>query len=120
MKKTVALILCLLMALSCACLPACGSGAKKDLSGSKYIGFWKAVSLSVKDKAGEFEEEITLTLKGNGTAEFASGDEVTACTWEETKDGFKLKDGAKMTFKDDGDGITSSVFGVQLHFERLQ
>ncbi len=37
---------------------------------------------------------------------------------EETGSGFKLKGNAKMTFTDDGEGIRSTIFGVDFHFEK--
>lgn len=120
MKKSAALILCLLLALSCVLLPACGSGGSRDLSGSKYLGTWKAANMTLGDEVGEFEDDIYLTLNADGTASFTSDEEETNCTWEETGDGFKLKGDAKMTFKDDGDGVKSSIFGVEMHFEKQQ
>ena len=118
MKKAAALILCLLMILSCALLSACGSDKKKDLSGSKYVGIWKAAYMSLKDEQGESEHDIFLVLNPDGTAEFTSDDEVSKCTWEETGNGFKLKGDAKMSFTDDGEGIQSTVLGVVLHFDK--
>lgn len=120
MKKNIAGILCLIMVISCLILAACGDGGKKDLSGSKYLGTWKAAYMSLKDEVGEFEDEITLTLNADGSAEFSSADEVSKCTWEETANGFKLQGDAKMTFTDDGDGIKSKLLGVELHFEKQQ
>ena len=120
MKKSVAVVLCLLLALSCIVLPACGSSGSKDVSNSKYVGTWKAVSMTLKDEVGEFDEETILILKPDGTATFSSENEESQCNWEETKDGFKLTGGAKMTFTDDGDGIKSKILGVELHFERVQ
>ena len=89
MKKGVAVILCLLMAVSCLLLQAYGDTGKKDLSGSKYIGTWKAVSVSIKDVEEPFEKECYLVLNADGTAKFSSDKEVTECTWSETGTGFK-------------------------------
>ena len=117
MKKNIRTTLCLALAVSCVLLAACGGG-DKDLSGSKYLGTWRAVSLSLMDEVGEFESETYLVLNADGTAEFVSDDEVSKCSWEETKDGFKLTGDAKMTFTDEGDGIKSKVLGVELYFEK--
>ncbi len=81
-KKSVALLLCLLRMFSCVILPACGSSRTKDLSGSKYVGTWKAVSLTLRDEVGERESETFLILNADGTAEFTSDDEVSKCTWK--------------------------------------
>lgn len=118
MKKSIPLLLCILPAFSCVLLPGCRSGGKKDLSGSKYVGTWKAINLTLKDEVGEFDTDHFLTLNADGTAKFTSGEEVTNCTWEETNGGFKLKGDAKMSFTDDGDGIKCSLLGVELHFEK--
>ncbi len=117
MNKRIISVLFLILA-ACMILTACGKNEPKDLSGSKYLGTWRAATMTLKDEVGEFEEETFLILNADGTAKFTSKDEVTECKWEETKDGFKLKDGAKMTFTDDGDGIKSKILGVELHFER--
>ncbi len=118
MKKSVAVILCLVMMFSCLALSACGDGGKKDLSGSKYLGTWKAVSMTLKDVEEPFTEECLLVLNADGTAEFTDTNEVTKCTWEETGNGLKLKGDAKMTFTDEGSGIKSKILGVDLHFEK--
>ena len=39
-------------------------------------------------------------------------------TWELTKDGFKTKGDDKLTFKDDGDKITTKLMGVNIGFEK--
>ena len=125
MKKKIALLISLMMVLTFA-LAACGGGGSDDLSGSKYLGTWKAESVSVGDESGELGDEgsYTLTLNGDGTGTFVSIDEdgteeVSEVTWSETSDGFKTKGDAKMTFKDDGDGIVANILGVGLHFKRV-
>ena len=116
MKKRIIAVV-LVMVLTCALLTACGG--KQDLSGSKYLGTWKAVSMSIVDETGEFEDDIYLVLNPDGTAQMTSEDEVSNCTWSETGNGFKLRGDAKMTFKDTGDGaVTSKVIGVELRFEK--
>ena len=116
MKKSIAIVLCLVIVFSCLSLTACGG--KKDLSDSKYVGTWKATYLSLKDETGELEEDTYLILNPDGTAEFVSDDEVSTCNWQETKNGFKLTGDTKLKFTDDGDGIVTTILGVGLHFER--
>ena len=119
MKLKNAVICGLFFVLSCMLLAACGgSGSKADLSNSKYLGTWKAVSMTLKDESAEMENEIILVLNADGTAKLTDGEEVTNCTWEETKDGFKTKGDAKMTFKEDDKGIYYSLMGVEMHFEK--
>ena len=116
MKKTIAFMLCLVILLTCVGLSACGGSGKKDLSGSKYLGTWKAVSMSLGNETSPYEDECLLILKADGTADFTDNNEHTACNWEETSGGFKLTGGAKMKFTDDGDGIKSTILGVEVHF----
>ena len=118
MKKHLVWILFLITELSCVLLSACGAGEKKDLSDSRYVGTWEAVSMSLKGETAPFESECRLVLHADGTAEFSSEEEVSKCTWSETSDGFKLRGDAKMTFSDDGDGIKSVVLGAELHFTK--
>ena len=124
MKKKIAILISLMMVLTFA-LAACGGGGSDDLSGSKYLGTWKAESVSVGDESGELGDEgsYTLTLNGDGTGTFVSIDEdgteeVSEVTWSETSDGFKTKGDTKLTFKDDGDGIKTTFLGIGLHFTR--
>ena len=76
MKKKIAILISLMMVLTFA-LAACGGGGSEDLSGSKYLGTWKAESVSVGDESGELGDEgsYTLTLNGDGTGTFVSIDE---------------------------------------------
>ena len=99
--------------------PSCFLRQKnEDLSGSKYVGTWKAQSVALKDKSETLDEEWILTLKGDGTGQSTSAEGTTDITWELTKDGFKTKGGTKLTFTDDGDNIKANMFGVDLIFER--
>ena len=118
MKKMISILLTLAVILSCTLFTGCGENKQQDLSGSKYVGTWKAASMSLMEASEDFDSEILLILNGDGTAKFIGDDEETECAWEEIDGGFKLKDGVKMTFKDDGDGVKSTIMGVELHFER--
>ena len=118
MKQKIAILLCAVMVLSCCLLAACGGS--KDLSDSKYVGTWKADSMSLLEEEETIEDEWLLTLNADGSAVFTGGgeDETENCSWHETSDGFKLTGDAEMTFEDDGDGIKTTVLGVDLHFSR--
>ena len=122
MKKKLAILLSLTMVLTFA-LAACGGGGSEDLSDSKYVGSWIADSLSFAGESGEMEATYTLTLNGDGTGtlvgtEADGTEEVSDITWSLTDDGFKTEGDAKMTFKDDGDAIVSTMFGVEMRFVR--
>lgn len=122
MKKKLAILLSLAMVMTFA-LAACGSGggSSEDLSDSKYVGTWKADSASFAGESDKLDDVITLTLNGDGTGTLAGvnedgTDDVSDITWSPTSDGFKTQGDAKMTFKDDGDAIVSTVLGVKLCF----
>lgn len=120
MKKTIALLLSLMMILMFA-LSSCGGGSE-DLSDSKYVGTWRAESVSFAGESGDLEGGVfKLTLNGDGTGTFVSTDEdgkeeVSNVTWSLTSDGFKTKGDTKLKFKDDGDDITTGFMGVDLRF----
>ena len=122
MKKTLVLLLSLMMVLTFA-LASCGGG-DTDLSDSQYVGEWVAKSVGIADEKSDIEGgEFRLTLNGDGTGTFVSieedGDkEVSDITWSLTDDGFRTKGDTKLTFTDNGDGITTKVIGVELNFVR--
>ena len=117
MKKNFALILCVIMLFSCTVLTACGKKEIVDLSESKYIGTWQAVSMTNKDIS---KNETTLTVNADGTAQLTAAGQNRACEWEETYNGFRFTKGARMTFTDDGNGIKASDAGNIIRFERQQ
>lgn len=127
MNKTLSLLLCMVILVSCFALTACGSGkgqsGSTDLSGSKYLGTWKTSALSLLDTSESVDEsddlgKVTITLLEDGTGHMDSPEEVSNFTWEEIDGGFKTSGDVKATFKDDGDGIKAKIIGVELHFEK--
>ena len=123
MKKFVAIAVSIIMVCSVLALTACGGGgSSEDLSDSKYVGTWKGVEMTVADESEEFQDDIILTINGDGTGTLVGSEEgeteESSFTWEPTSDGFKTKGDVKMTFKDDGDKITSNIIGVTMVFEK--
>jgi uncharacterized lipoprotein YehR (DUF1307 family) len=123
MKKFVAISVSIIMVFSVLALTACGGGgSSEDLSDSKYVGTWKGVEMAVADESEEFQDDIILTINGDGTGTLVGSEEgeteESSFTWEPTSDGFKTKGDVKMTFKDDGDKITSKIIGVTMVFEK--
>ena len=118
MKRCISLIVISMMILSALMLAACGGGSSEDLSDSKYVGTWRASSVSVVGETGDIEDESILTINGDGTGTLAGDGEESSFTWEPTDDGFKTKGDVKLTFKDDGDNIKADVLGIELVFER--
>ena len=47
-----------------------------DVSNSKYVGKWPAVSVGAFSDSGDLSVENVLSLNADGTASYASGDEV--------------------------------------------
>ena len=90
-KKKLLIIVFMLAVL----LSACGERGNKDVANSKYIGTWKCESMTIGSEKSAPENEIILTLNGDGTAVLASGDDVTNANWEELSDGFKLTDNSQ-------------------------
>ena len=78
MRKSIAILLSVLLVLSCFALTACGKS--EDLSGNKYVGTWKVDSLSFKDEEGELEGDYILTVNGDGSAQFVSEEGTSNCT----------------------------------------
>ena len=107
------------MAVSMLALVSCG-GEKEDLSDSKYVGTWKISKMSLADESEDFDEDWTLEIKGDGTGKSIAKDETDDFTWKPVDGGFKTKGDIKLTFKDDGDNIVGSLFGVKLIFERVE
>ena len=128
MKKKLAVLLSAMLVLMftlAACGGGSGSGSSADLSDSKYLGTWECSTVSLGDDAGELEDVIfTLTLNPDGTGTFYSKnledgkEETSDINWELTSEGFKTTGSSKLKFKDDGDGIKTSILGVELHFVR--
>ncbi|MBQ6314774.1 MAG: hypothetical protein IJI11_04130 [Mogibacterium sp.] len=126
MKKSIALILTIILSVSCIILTACGSGSgsgsSADLTDSKYVGTWKLSNINFMNDSSELDIDYTLTLNGDGTGIFVAIDGDTEdrseVTWELTDNGFKTKGGTKLTFTDDGDNIKTKLLGVELVFAK--
>lgn len=122
MKKTT-ILLGLIFVISCMVLAGCGGSggdSSADLSDSKYLGTWQAESMSLGDDSEAFEDEVFMTLNGDGTGVMTSADEESSFTWEEIDGGFKTAGDVKMTFTDEGDGFVGKVIGVELHFVKAE
>ena len=86
-----------------------------DVSNSKYVGKWSAVSVGAFSNSGDLSIENVLSLNADGTASYASGDEVIEYKWRETGDG-------DLKFTDDGpDKLkTTIMFFVTLSFKKIK
>ena len=117
MKKVLLFALVAVMALSTFALVGCGGG-DSDVSGSKYVGTWKALGMSLGDESEAIDDEWILTLNDDGTGTITGEGETSEFTWELTDEGFKTDGDMKLKFKDDGDNIVAKVIGVKLTFEK--
>lgn len=93
MKKSIALILTIILSVSCIILTACGSGSgsSADLTDSKYVGTWKLSNINFMNDSSELDIDYTLTLNGDGTGIFVAID---------------------------GDNIKTKLLGVELVFAK--
>lgn len=120
MKKKFAILLSLVMVLSFTMLSACGGGGDsgEDLSDSKFVGSWKADSMSFADESEGFDHDYMLVVNGDGTGTFSEDEEVSEFTWTPVDGGFKAKGDVNMTFTEDGEELVAKIMGVELHFVR--
>ena len=100
--------LAVLIAVITAAMMLFGCGGK-DMSGSEYLGKWKAVDTVF--------DEFHFTLQDNGKVKLnVNGDETTG-KWDETENGISIED--EMEFqKLDDNTLTYEVSGVTVHFAR--
>ena len=125
MKKTLSVLIIMMMLFSSIALTACGGDKKTDLSNSKYLGKWEASALSLGDLSENVDEsselnETTMTLLADGTGHMDGDGEVSNFTWSEIDGGFKTKGDLKATFKDEEGGIKAKIIGVDLHFVKVE
>ncbi len=118
MRKHIVISLFALFVLSALILSACGGSGNADLSDSKYVGTWKAEGMSLGDASEAIEDDYIMTLNGDGTGTIVDPEETSEFKWEPVKDGFKTSGDMNVTFKDDGDKITTNILGVDLTFVR--
>lgn len=120
MKKTLTMLAAAFLVFSALVLVGCGgnSSSTADLSNSKYVGTWKATTMSLLDDSTGIDDELTLVLNADGTAQMIDAEKTQELTWSETSDGFKTKGDTKLTFVDDGDNIKTKMLGVDIIFER--
>ena len=119
MKRYISTALISIMILSAFAFTACGGGgggSDADLSDSKYVGTWKAQSINVGDDSGEIEDRYLLIINADGTGTMTGDDGLNEFTWTPIDGGFKTKGDMKMTFKDDGDNIKTSILIAELIF----
>ena len=128
MKKTIIILAFAMAAMFCVLLAGCGSsgGDGADLSDSKYVGTWKAVSVELKDKKADLdealEEDFIIVLNEDGTAKISSEDGQEEAKWFENDKGFRVQGVDSETDlkinKDKNGRMVLSFVGVHLVFEK--
>lgn len=112
MKKKFAIVACLI--IGAFCLAGCGT----DMSDSKYLGTWTAISAESSGMEMSVESiiggEMVFVLKDNGTCTLTIAGDETSGTWEETENGFKVED--EFDFIVDDDVALVEYEGVDLYF----
>ena len=96
------------------------AGGGKDMSGSEYLGKWKATKAEyagIEVGVDTVFDEFHFTLQDNGKVKLnVNGDETTG-KWDETENGISIED--EMEFqKLDDNTLTYEVSGVTVHFAR--
>ena len=107
--------------LLCLLLAGCMSDKYEN---SEYVGVWKATTGSMgginvnvaKSVGGEF----TLDLQPNGDVKAVVGDEKGNGDWEETANGFKIKDstGEMVFVKVETGKVKTEYSGMTILFEK--
>lgn len=107
--------------LLCLLLAGCMSDKYEK---SEYVGVWKATTGSMgginvnvaKSVGGEF----TLDLQPNGDVKAVVGDEKGNGDWEETTNGFKIKDssGERVFVKVETGKVKTDYSGMTILFEK--
>lgn len=127
MKKTLAILCAVALAISCFAIIGCGGGSNESPepipADSQYIGTWKATGAEYKGEAQDIKEvlseDFTLVLNADGTA-VMTYDEESACNWAETDKGVKLSGGDSKDLElEYVDGkLVTGIFGVNLLLEK--
>lgn len=115
MRMLIVMTVCTVIFVFSAC------GAK--YADSEYLGTWKAKTASMSGinlDVGNVFGEFTIKLEEDGTAKVTIDKEKQSGDWEETKNGFKLKDGSdEMEFKKNKKGKTVLNYkGMTIDFEK--
>lgn len=119
MKKISVIFLSLIMVLTISMLTACGgSSGGGDTADSPYLGTWVSANISLGEESGELDEQMSITLNGDGTGVMSSSEGDEDFTWSPTSDGFKTSGDFKATFKEEEGGLVTKIIGVELHFVR--
>ena len=126
MKKALAILCVLALAVSLVALAGCGAKKPGEIpADSPYIGKWVASSAQFKDEAQDpnevFGGEYTLDLKADGTGTLSSSEESNPLVWWITKDGIGTNvDNAKkdMKYKADGDKLIGKILGIEFTLEK--
>ena len=77
------------------------------------------MTMEMGDASEETDFEFTLILNEDGTGILQSDDdEDSNFTWSLIDGGFKTTGDMKLTFKEDGDNIRSTILGADIIFEK--
>ena len=120
MRKTFALVACLILALSCVMLTACGGA---NLSDSPYVGTWVVVKAEAFGEEASPEEvfdgEFIMILSEDGTATITVADEDPSVnTWRKVSGGIRLKGDFNLKMEDQDGTLVGNVIGMELYFEK--
>lgn len=114
MKKTIALLLCLIL---------CAFAVVGCSSESPYVGKWTCTSMEISGIIidGEIPNSMTVTFDSDGTGEMAvEGEGSTGFTWEEVSGGVKIDDTYEVyTFNYEDGKLVWDFDGTIFTYEQL-
>lgn len=114
---------CLLLVLAVCAVMLLASACGAKYADSEYLGTWKAASASMSGISLDLSKsvgEFSLTLNEDGSVDAVVGEDKEKGKWEETDQGFKIKDSsAEMEFqKTDNGKVKTEYQGMNITFEK--
>lgn len=90
------------------------------MADSKYIGQWKAVSVTVGKMTEQIGGNSILFINADGTAHYGEGEDRKDYVWTEKNYGIYLDGKSDMKLTADGDRLTTRLLGfITITFEKL-
>lgn len=117
MKKFMAFATAGVLVLS---MTGCGGG--KDMSGSEFVGEWKATGYEMWEMEMSAEDmgETTVNLKADGKADLTlMEEEIKNAKWDETENGITIKKGGVEIegYMEDG-GLTLTYSDIYIYLQK--
>lgn len=119
MKKSLAILIVVLITLSCIIFTGCGGSIPE---GFQYSGTWNAVEtvlLGETTAADDvFADGFVLILSEDGSAFLNTDGEEYQATWAETNRGIRLHGDTSMEFLFDNGRLITAFLGMDVYLEK--